>query len=216
METRDITVIYDQPSVLGYVSRDPVESVRHTNLAADGPEGGKALISSGAKQHKGVEGLTMAELSAKWSDVVEALDGEGVKVTNPEHAMEGALCLRYAELHSMGYARWCLHQRNDCANAAVHRCYRSHCVNPAVGNLVLKVVLDRGFINSSSSVSINRVLSNCAGTHISNPPWTSVSLCRVPCAFFRLSRILFLYSVASMAENTRALSFGMRRMSSLT
>lgn len=80
--------------ILGYVRRDPVESVHHMNLAADRPEGRKGLASARTRQHRGFEGLTMAELSAKWSDVVEALKGDGVAVTNPDHALEGALCIR--------------------------------------------------------------------------------------------------------------------------
>ena len=68
----------------------------------DGPEGMKGPASTCAKQHKGVEGLTMADLSAKWRAVVEALEADGVKVTNPNHALEGALCIRYAELRSKG------------------------------------------------------------------------------------------------------------------
>lgn len=56
---------------------------------ADGSEGGKV------KEHKGIEGLTLAELRSKWSDVVEILAGDGVKVINPGHALEGALSIRY-------------------------------------------------------------------------------------------------------------------------
>lgn len=84
----------DQLAILGYIHRDPVESVHQIKTKVDGPEGGKELGSRTAKQRKGIEGLTMAELSAKWSDVVEALEGVGVKITNPDHALEGALCIR--------------------------------------------------------------------------------------------------------------------------
>lgn len=77
--------------ILGYVCRDPVD---HMNLTADGRKGGKGLAGTKPGQRKGVEGLTMAELSAKWSDVVEALKGDGVQVINPDHALEGALCIR--------------------------------------------------------------------------------------------------------------------------
>lgn len=74
--------------------RDPVKTVHQMKLEADGrPEGGKGVVT---KQHKGIEGLTLAELSAKWSNVVETLKGDGVKVINPDHALEGALSIRCA------------------------------------------------------------------------------------------------------------------------
>ena len=75
-----------------------MESVRQINSKADGPDGVKGLASIRSKRHEGIEGLTMADLSAKWKDVVNALDRAGVNVTNPEHALEGALSIRYAEL----------------------------------------------------------------------------------------------------------------------
>lgn len=63
-------------------------------LQADGrPEGGDGVLST-TKQQKGIEGLTLAELSAKWSKVVETLKEDGVKVVNPDHAFEGALSIR--------------------------------------------------------------------------------------------------------------------------
>lgn len=64
----------------------------------DRPEGAQGLASTRVKQHRGKEGLTLADLSATWSDVVEALKGEGVEVVNPSHALEGALSIRYAAL----------------------------------------------------------------------------------------------------------------------
>ena len=69
------------------------------NLAVGGPECMERLAPTCIEQ-KGIEGLTMADLSAKWRAVVEALEGYGVTVTNPDHALEGALCIRYAELRS--------------------------------------------------------------------------------------------------------------------
>lgn len=71
--------------------------MRQGQSKANGPEGKNGLASVRAKNHKGVEGLTLADLSAKWRDVVYALEREGVNVTNPEHALEGALSIRYAE-----------------------------------------------------------------------------------------------------------------------
>ena len=58
-------------------------------------EGDQRLTSARLKQRKGIEGLTFAELSRKWRDVVKALQGDGVKIINPDHALEGALCIRY-------------------------------------------------------------------------------------------------------------------------
>lgn len=55
---------------------------------------GKDLALIRAKHGKGIEGITMAELSATWSGVVEALEGDELKVINPAHALEGALCIR--------------------------------------------------------------------------------------------------------------------------
>lgn len=75
--------------------RDAVESVRQMELKAEEPEGGKRTSSTASKQHKGIEGITRVELSAKWDGVVNALKRGGVNVTNPDHALEGALSIRY-------------------------------------------------------------------------------------------------------------------------
>lgn len=91
--------------------RDPVESVHQMELQADGrPEGGNGVFST-TKQQKGIEGLTLAELSAKWSKVVETLREDRVKVVNPDHAFEGALSIRCVpivrELHTdIRYRLW--------------------------------------------------------------------------------------------------------------
>lgn len=61
---------------------------------AEGPDSGKRFASTRVKQHKGVEGLTLADLSARWNDVVEALETSNVKIINPDHALEGALSIR--------------------------------------------------------------------------------------------------------------------------
>lgn len=63
----------------------------------DWPEDGLGLVSASVEQHKEMEGPTLADLSAKWSDVVDALERVGVKVVNPDHALEGALSIRYAQ-----------------------------------------------------------------------------------------------------------------------
>lgn len=76
--------------------RDPIESVHQMELKADGRQRGKELPSTRFKEHKGI---TLAELSAKWSDVVQVLEADGVKVVNPGHALEGALCIRYHTSH---------------------------------------------------------------------------------------------------------------------
>ncbi|CAM9435787.1 unnamed protein product [Hapterophycus canaliculatus] len=77
--------------------RDPVESVYQMRLDSDVPGGGKGAISTSTEQHNGVQGITMVELFAKWNGVVEALKRDGVKITNPGHALEGALLIREHE-----------------------------------------------------------------------------------------------------------------------
>lgn len=68
--------------------------MRQRILKARRPECGKRVVLTTVEQHRRVEGLTLADLSAKWSGVVEALRGEGVNVVNPGHALEGALSIR--------------------------------------------------------------------------------------------------------------------------
>lgn len=70
--------------------------MRQRILKADRPEGRREPASRRVEQHRGIEGITLADLSAKWNYIVEALQGEGVKVVNPGHALEGALSIRYA------------------------------------------------------------------------------------------------------------------------
>lgn len=43
-------------------------------------------------------GLAMADLFAKWSEVVKVLEEGGVSLASPVHALEGALSIRYGEL----------------------------------------------------------------------------------------------------------------------
>ena len=61
------------------------------------PTRGEVVSSTTSKEHEGIEGLTWAELSAKWSEVVQALEQDRVTVVNPDHALEGALLIRYDE-----------------------------------------------------------------------------------------------------------------------
>ena len=87
--------VLNLPSLSYNFHRDPVISVRQMKPEADGrPKGGKGILSTSTKQQKGIEGLTLAELRAKWSYVVETLKEDGVKVINPDHALEGALLIR--------------------------------------------------------------------------------------------------------------------------
>lgn len=73
--------------------RDPVESVRRM---ADGRSAGdEGITAVSTKQHEGREGITWADLSAKWKGVVQALKEDGVTVINPGHALEGALVIRH-------------------------------------------------------------------------------------------------------------------------
>ena len=131
-----------RPFVLGYIHRDPVESVLRMKLAVDGREGMEGLASTCFKQHEGIEGLTMADLSAKWRAVVEALEGDRVKVTNPDHALEGALCIRYAELGNNGggicdvvYIRYKCYAPCSVSTCSLPRaiCCGGLCKNPPVG-----------------------------------------------------------------------------------
>lgn len=76
-----------------------MESVHRMEVNLDGPDNKKRSIPTSAKQHKGKPGITMVDLSAEWNEVVEALRSDGVQVTNPDHALEGALLIRYYKLH---------------------------------------------------------------------------------------------------------------------
>lgn len=70
--------------------RDPVE-VTLRKLAI--PDGGEAAEM--AKRKRGAyQGITAAELKTKWLDTVHELASNEVTVTNPEHALEGALSIR--------------------------------------------------------------------------------------------------------------------------
>ena len=63
---------------------------------AEAAEDGKKTASTTIEQHQGMEGITRVQLSKEWDRVVEALKRDGVKVTNPDHALEGALTIRCA------------------------------------------------------------------------------------------------------------------------
>lgn len=66
--------------------RDPVEDVVHRS----------AKVNRGVESNTAsFEGITMEELNARWTAVVVDLLKEGINVTNPDHAMEGALSIRY-------------------------------------------------------------------------------------------------------------------------
>ncbi|CAM9778336.1 unnamed protein product, partial [Ectocarpus sp. 8 AP-2014] len=77
--------------------RDPVESAQQTVVASDGSNVGKGVFPTVHERNPGVEGLTRADLSTKWNEVVEALEGDGVSIVNPDHALEGALLIREHE-----------------------------------------------------------------------------------------------------------------------
>lgn len=85
-----------EPTFSTVCHRDPIESVRQMKLEAEEPRGDRRTASTTIKGHKGIEGLTLVELSAKWGAVVTALERIGVTVTNPDHALEGALSIRYS------------------------------------------------------------------------------------------------------------------------
>ncbi|CAM9557239.1 unnamed protein product, partial [Ectocarpus sp. 12 AP-2014] len=77
--------------------RDPVESAQQTVVASDGSNIGKGLFPPVHERNPGVEGLTRADLSTKWNEVVAALERDGVSIVNPDHALEGALLIREHE-----------------------------------------------------------------------------------------------------------------------
>ncbi|CAM9861472.1 unnamed protein product [Ectocarpus sp. 4 AP-2014] len=74
--------------------RDPVESADQTVLASGGPIGATEAVY---ERNQGVGGLTRADLSTKWNDVVAALEEDGVSIVNPDLALEGALLIREHE-----------------------------------------------------------------------------------------------------------------------
>lgn len=76
--------------------RDAAESARQMILQVEAPDDDKKTASTTIKQHEGREGITRVELKAKWHGVVDALKRDGVTVTNPDHALEGALTIRCA------------------------------------------------------------------------------------------------------------------------
>lgn len=48
-----------------------------------------------AKRKRGAyQGITMDELSVKWLETVSELANKEVTITNPKHALEGALSIR--------------------------------------------------------------------------------------------------------------------------
>lgn len=59
-----------------------------SKVAADG--GG---VDATAKVYKGI---TMKELLYKWTEFVHFMEQENRKITNADHALEGALTIRYA------------------------------------------------------------------------------------------------------------------------
>lgn len=76
--------------------RDPVDSVREMDVEADWrPARDEGIAARSTQQHDGIEGITWADLSAKWIGVVQALKEDGVPVMNPDHALEGALSIRH-------------------------------------------------------------------------------------------------------------------------
>lgn len=53
------------------------------------------------------QGITADELRAEWEKVVCELGNRGIKVTNHENALEGALSIRYCDL-MFSYVRACM------------------------------------------------------------------------------------------------------------
>eukprot|EP00903_Cladosiphon_okamuranus_P006370 g6237.t1 len=74
--------------------RDAVESVRQMMFKEEEPKGGSRNTSTPIKRYRGTAGITQLELWAKWDGVIGALKRKGVTLTNPGHALEGALSIR--------------------------------------------------------------------------------------------------------------------------
>ena len=113
-----------------------MESVHQMKLKVARPEGRKGAASTtSAKHRKGVEGITVAELTAKWGDVVEALEEDGVEVTNPGHALEGALSVRYAE-----FVSWHVHLPLSTCCTCFHKCRMFTFLLPQDGSVLTLIV----------------------------------------------------------------------------
>ncbi|CAN0315933.1 unnamed protein product [Ectocarpus sp. 6 AP-2014] len=82
---------------LGDICRNPVESAQQNVLASGGPKSATEVVPAVYQRNQGVGGLTRADLSTKWNEVVAALEGDGVSVVKPDHALEGALLIREHE-----------------------------------------------------------------------------------------------------------------------
>lgn len=71
-----------------FLSRDPVEAVVQRSAETD-------QMVEGKKDP--FKGITVEELNVRWKAAVDELSKKEINVTNPDHALEGALCIRYVE-----------------------------------------------------------------------------------------------------------------------
>lgn len=67
--------------------RDPVEAVVQRSTQTD------VVVESKTDPFRGI---TVEELNVRWRAAVDELSKIEIIVTNPDHALEGALCVRYA------------------------------------------------------------------------------------------------------------------------
>lgn len=48
-----------------------------------------------ARKTEQFKGITVEDLKVRWKAVVVGLSSNGINITNPDHALEGALSIRY-------------------------------------------------------------------------------------------------------------------------
>ena len=60
-------------------------------------DGGNKRAETAEPEPVEYHGITVEELSAKWKETVQELGKREVSVTNEEHALEGALSIRYGD-----------------------------------------------------------------------------------------------------------------------
>lgn len=81
-----LNVKFDTRVALVVLRRDPVDSVVQRSAKIYG------VVESKTDPFKGI---TVEELKARWKATVDQLLKKDIIVTNPDHALEGALCIRY-------------------------------------------------------------------------------------------------------------------------
>lgn len=68
--------------------------------------GGEEEMGAGEGKTDVYHGITLAELRTKWQETVRDLERRGIRVTNAENALEGALSIRYTKLCMLISLHW--------------------------------------------------------------------------------------------------------------